>query len=99
MRQTFTKHGVSASNPIANALVVLAGALIVGVTVVLGFFAFLILSAVVMVAASIIGVRVWWFKRQLRRTAGANTEPAKGNAGGDLIEGEFQVVDSDRDTP
>ncbi len=91
------KNSFPAGNPIANVLVIIAGALVIGASIVLGFFAFIALSGVVLVAAAIIGVRVWWLKRKIQ--AGQTTEnnrkrppPPPG-----VIEGEYQVVSKDHD--
>ena len=97
MRYTFIKRELPASNPIANALVIVAGALVIGISIVLGFFAFVALSAVVLVAAAVIAVRVWWLKRQIARRSGADSQPQADKARGGVIEGEFRVVRKDRD--
>ena len=83
------KNGLQGGNPIANIFVVIVGAIIIGVSIVLGFFAFLALSAVILVAASVIGVRSWWARRQMPR----NAEQAE-----DVIEGEFHVVKKDKNS-
>lgn len=80
-------------NPLANILVVIVGAIIIGVSVVLGFFAFLALSAIILVAAAVIGVRVWWAKRSMPK----NAEPGAG-VDGEFIEGEFHVVKKDKNS-
>ncbi len=72
----------------ANALVVILGAIVIGVSIVLGFFAFLALSAIILVAASVIGVRAWWAGRQM---------PKKNESEG-VIEGEFHVVKKDKNS-
>ena len=75
-------------------LVIIAGTLVVGASIVLGFFAFLALSAIVLVSAAIIGLRVWWLKRKTL----SGQEPLRrqsGQAGG-VIEGEYRVVKKDR---
>jgi len=92
-----SKNSFPAGNPIANALVVVAGVLAIAASIVLGFFAFVALSAIILVAAAIIGVRVWWFKRKLRHGAGVTsggTEPMKSES---VIEGEYRVVHKDSD--
>ncbi len=93
MNYSSSNRGFPAGNPIANALVVLVGALAVGASIVLGFFAFLALSALILVFAAIIGIRVWWFKRKLRKAAreGEATGTERASAP-DVIEGEFRVV-------
>lgn len=96
MRYTFIKRELPANNPIANALVIIAGALVIGVSIVLGFFAFVAFSALVLVAAALIGVRVWWLKRRIARRSGAGQRPPSGEASGGVIEGEYRVVKKDR---
>ncbi|MCP5093566.1 MAG: hypothetical protein GY949_21900 [Gammaproteobacteria bacterium] len=96
MKYSSGNRGIPAGNPIANIFVVLVGALVIGVSVVLGFVAFVVLGSIIAVLAAAIGLRLWWFNRKLRgktpRGAGAQ-EPAPGG----VIEGEFQVIEDDRD--
>jgi uncharacterized membrane protein YphA (DoxX/SURF4 family) len=90
-----SNRGIPAGNPIANALVVIVGALAIGASVVLGFFAFLVLACLVTVFAAIIGIRIWWFKRKLEKAARQNPGPAaNASRTGEarVIEGEFRVV-------
>ena len=99
MRHSYIKRDFASGNPIANVLVVIAGALVIGVSIVLGFFAFIALAAIVLVSAAVIGIRVWWFNRKL----GLGPTSAPGAPGGespnssDVIEGEYRVVVEERD--
>ncbi len=88
MHKIHIKSGLPSGNPLANVLVVILGAIIIGVSVVLGFFAFLALSAIILIAATVIGVRVWWAGRQ---------KPEKVQPDG-VIEGEFHVVNKDKNS-
>ena len=91
MQKIHIKNGLPGSNPLANALIIVVGAIVIGITLVLGFFAFLALSAAVLVATSVIAIRSWWL--------GRNTPPAAKpppSTEGDLIEGEFHVVKKDK---
>lgn len=99
MRYTYIKKDFPGGNPIANVLVIIAGALVIGISIVLGFFALVALSAVVLVSAAIIGVRVWWLNRKLRAgTAKTAASPGGGtDSSPDVIEGEYRVVSDDRD--
>ena len=94
MKQTSFNRGIPAGNPIANALVVVVGALVIGASVVLGFFAFLVLAGIVLVLGAIISLRVWWFNRKLRREMGKQP-PQSGSASLHVIEGEYHVVKGD----
>ncbi len=88
MQKIHIKNGLPSGNPLANALVVIVGAIVIGVSIVLGFFAFLALSAVILVAASVIGVRAWWAGRQMPKNAEQDG----------AIEGEFHVVKKDKNS-
>ena len=90
------KNGFPAGNPIANVLVIIAGTLVIAASIVLGFFAFIALSAVVLVAAAVIGVRVWWLKRKIRQGQAANGASRRQQPQAGVIEGEYQVVSKDR---
>ena len=94
MKQTSFQRGIPVGNPIANALVVVVGALVIGASIVLGFFAFLVLASIVLVLGAIISLRVWWFNRKLRREMDKQP-PQSGGARLHVIEGEYHVVKGD----
>ena len=81
------KH--TSTNPLANLLIIAAGIVVIGVSVVLGFFAFVALAAIVSVAAAIIGVRIWWFNRKLGRQSTQNAKASHTRT----TAGEYKVVD------
>ncbi len=88
---------IKTGNPIANVFVVIVGALAIGASIVLGFFAFLALSGVILVTAAVIGVRVWWISRNFRRDSPQRNDASRqANAPG-VIEGEYRVVRKDDD--
>ena len=93
MKRNIRFGNVSAGNPLANALMLVVGALAVGAAIVLGFFAFIVLSGIVLVLAAIVGIRLWWFtrklKREARRPSASRDEQA---SSGRVIEGEYTVV-------
>jgi predicted lipid-binding transport protein (Tim44 family) len=91
MKYSSMNRGIPAGNPIANALVIIVGALAIGASIVLGFVAFIVLGSIVLILGSIIALRVWWFSRKLRRQAGAQPSPRRAEPGG-VIEGEYHVV-------
>lgn len=93
MKYSSFNRGFAAGNPIANIFVIIVGALAIGVSVVLGFFAFVVLGSIVLIMASIVGLRVWWFNRQLGKQV-----PQGGSAQrtGGVIEGEYRVVADER---
>lgn len=90
-----SKRGFPAGNPIANALVIVVGALAIGVSLVLGFFAFVILASILIILSAFVGIRLWWFNRKLQRRrgkSGGHTDSAPAG----IIEGEFHVVEEER---
>ena len=97
VRQSSAKGGFPAGNPIANVLVIIVGAPVIGASIVLGFFAFLILSAIVLMSAAVVGLRVWWLKRKMARGGGAQGPDAAVRTRVDVIEGEYRVVRRDSD--
>ena len=85
-------------NPLANALVAVVGILVVGASVVLGFLAFVTLGTLLLILASVIGIRVWWFNRKLKKrggTGGAAQNPSASSQG-PVIEGEYQIVSPEK---
>jgi hypothetical protein len=93
LKYSSINRGFTAGNPIANIFVIIVGALAIGVSVVLGFFAFVVLGSIVLIMAAIVGLRVWWFNRQLGRqgSQGGRNKPTGG-----IIEGEYRVVADER---
>ena len=88
-------RGFSAGNPIANVFVIVVGTLAIGVSIVLGFVAFVVLGSIVAVLAAVIGLRIWWLNRGLRRQA-RKAPAAERPASGGVIEGEYHVIDDRR---
>ena len=82
-----------ASNPVANALLAIVGALAIGAAIVFGFFIFLLIAGTVALLAGIIGVRIWWVGRKLRRLqeAAEKASPNPTSKTG-IIEGEYHVI-------
>ena len=98
MTQQFRHRQFSAGNPLANVLVVVIGAIVITVSLVLGIVAFVALASAVMVAAAIIGVRLWWFSRKLGRRRKNHVNQYRGTgADKNVIEGEFSEVGPEND--
>lgn len=92
------RRGFPAGNPIANALVIVVGALAIAASIVVGFFAFVILASVLIVFSAIVGIRLWWFRRKMRKAWEASGKGGDGAPGvRRVIEGEYHVVVEDRD--
>jgi len=96
--QQFRHRQFPAGNPLANALVVVVGAVVIGVLFVLGVVAFVALATAVLVMGAIIGVRVWWLNRKLGvQQKDPMTQNGRSATGNEIIEGEFRVIGSDKD--
>ena len=94
MNQPPRNRQIPAGNPLANALVIIVGALAIGLSVIVGVVAFVALAAVLLVLGAIIAIRVWWLNRHLPR--GSSRRSPGQAAGSDVIEGEFKVVSDER---
>ncbi len=94
------RRGFPAGNPIANALVILVGALAIAASIVVGFFAFVILASLLIIFSAIVGIRLWWFRRKMRKDWEASGEGREGEPKvRRIIEGEYHVVVEERDKP
>jgi len=97
LKYSTAKPGFPAGNPIANVFVIIIGALAIGVSVVLGFVAFIVLGSIVAVLAAVVGLRLWWFNRKLQSRARRSKSDSESPPGG-VIEGEYHVIEDDRDS-
>lgn len=75
-----------------RALTLIAAAIAVGISLLFGFFAFLILAGLALLLIAVVAIRLLWLRHQLRRHFQSG-EPA---APEDTIEGEFTVTDDER---
>ena len=97
IRHASNKH-FSAGNPIANLIVVIVGLLTIGAFIVIGVFAAVALSGIVVVMASILAVRMWWLGRKLPKQDRTTNKTRHAHPSDtSVIEGEFQVVSADQD--
>lgn len=88
-------------NPLANLVVLIVGAVTIALSVVVGFVAFLALAGLVLIMATVFGIRAWWLRRKLyrRQNSHRNREPSDAGPKA-VIEGEFRVVGKeDRQDP
>lgn len=98
MRYSSLNRGFPAGKPLANALVIVVGSLVIAASIVLGFFVFVILGSVLLVMGAVFGIRLWWLRHRIAKSA-ASVSPGKrpGAAGRQTIEGEYHVVIEERD--
>ena len=76
-------------NPLANALVVVVGVVLIAASFVLGVIAFLALGSIFLALAAIVAIRVWWFRWRMRRAR--PPREVDGSRDG-IIEGEYHVI-------
>ncbi len=95
MNAHFSKRQLSAGNPLANALVVIIGALAIGASLILGVVALIVLGSIVLMLAALVGIRVWWFNRRLSRQLKSADQDSSAQQS-DIIEGEYRVISSVR---
>jgi hypothetical protein len=85
-------------NPLANVLVIIVGALAVGASIVLGVVAFVTLGSLVLIMAAVIGIRLWWMNRKIRKEFASGERSGTARPGSiDIIEGEFKVVTKNKE--
>ncbi|MEX2495342.1 MAG: hypothetical protein WD448_04590 [Woeseia sp.] len=98
MNRRIRYAGVRSGNPVVSALMAVVGAVVIGAALVFGFFAFLFLASVVLVLAGVVGLRLWWAGRKLRKSfeAEARRNREEDNSPGSAIEGEYHVVSTHR---
>ena len=93
MRYSSLDKGFPAGGPIASALVIIVGSLVIAASLVVGFLAFLILGSALLVLAAVVSARLWWLRRKMARDPAFRTA-TQGRAGRtqQTIEGEYRVV-------
>ena len=98
MRYWSLERGFPAGGPIASALVIIVGSLVIAATIVVGFFAFLFLGSLLLVLAAIVSIRLWWIRRKLAKGPGGRAPTGPGADGApQTIEGEYHVVIEEKD--
>lgn len=101
MRYSSLERGFPAGSPIASALVIIVGSLVIAASLVVGFFAFLILGSALLVLAAIVSARLWWLRRKMARDpAFRAAQQSHASRTQQTIEGEYHVVvEEKRDRP
>lgn len=98
MNQNFRHRQFPAGNPLASVLVVVVGALVIGLSLVLGFVALVALAGFMLVMGIVVSVRSWWYRRNLSSKGAAESQARRPRRGGQpVIEGEFTEIEDNRD--
>jgi hypothetical protein len=97
VRYSSLDRGFPAGSPLASALVIIVGSLAIAASIVVGFFAFVILGSLLLVLAAVVSIRLWWFRRKMARDPAFRAARSAHPAGmRQTIEGEYQVVIEER---
>jgi membrane protein implicated in regulation of membrane protease activity len=98
VNQQYRYRPFPASNPLANALVVIVGIVVISLSLALGFFVFLGVTAFVVVMAAAMSVRNWWYGRKGGRPSGRPKGTGRSTRSEHvIIEGEYQRVEDARE--
>jgi hypothetical protein len=99
LNQQFRHRQFPAGNPLANALVVIVGILVISLSLALGFVVFLGIAGFLLVMGIVMRIRSWWLRRGFVARSGPEN-PARPAPPGQyqIIEGEFQEVDKSADS-
>ena len=93
MNQQFRQRQFPAGNPLANVLVVVAGIIVISLSLALGFVVLLGIAGFMLIMAAVFAVRNWWARQRFGRPADASRARPSPRPGQRLIiEGEFQQV-------
>ncbi len=100
MRYSSLQGGLPAGSPIASALVIIVGSLVIAASIVVGFFAFVIVGTLLMVLAAVVSIRLWWLRRKFARDPAFRAQTSRGQRDTrQTIEGEYRIVVEERNEP
>ena len=93
MNQQFRHRQFPASSPLANALVVIVGILVISLSLALGFFVFIGIAGFLLSMAAIMSVRAWWLRRRFgEKLADRQAQRPGKTVRHRIIEGEYYEV-------
>ncbi|MEM9529543.1 MAG: hypothetical protein AAGA23_01355 [Pseudomonadota bacterium] len=92
MRQVYYQFPQKPRGTVATVLSALVGLGVLGLMLFFGLIVGAVLAAVGLLVAIYFRVRLWWLKRQ-GQLPGERPNAARRRPGGDVIEGEYEVVD------
>lgn len=100
LNHQFRHRQFPAGNPLANALVVIVGIIVISLSLALGFLVFVGIAGFMLVMAAVVSVRVWWLRKRFGAQTGSEQTRKSGSARSHrVIEGEYHEVrrrDKDR---
>ena len=93
MNLHFRQRPFPAGNPLANALVIIVGIVVISLSLALGFVVFVGIAGFLLVAAAVVGLRNWWFGRRISAAARRERPGGGGQARQHyVIEGQYREV-------
>ena len=97
VRQQFKIRQLPAGNPLASALVVIVGIIVISLSLALGFVVFIGIAGFMLVMATVISVRAWWLRKRFGASKGAEQKTTSSQQETHrIIEGEYREVRSRR---
>ncbi len=98
MNQHFRNRSLPEGNPLANALVIIVGIIVISLSLALGFVVFIGIAGFMLIMAAVVSARLWWFKRKFGAKAGERPRHAPGTADTvRVIEGEYREIQKTHD--
>jgi len=89
----FRQRPFPAGNPLANALVVIAGIIVISLSLALGFVVFIGITGFLLVTAALVGLRNWWSGRRFPTDGGKERGGDTREVGRHyVIEGQYREV-------
>lgn len=100
VNQQFRRRQFPVGNPLANALVVIVGIIVIALSLALGFVVFVGIAGFMLIMAAVISVRAWWLKKRFGASTGAEQQKtSRRQETYRVIEGEYREVRSRRPDP
>jgi hypothetical protein len=95
LNQQFRSRQFPAGNPLANALVIIVGIIVISLSLALGVFVFVGIMGFLFIMGAVMAVRNWWLGRRFGHQADGDSYssgPRQPKAR-QIIEGEYRKID------
>jgi hypothetical protein len=95
LNQQFRSRQFPAGNPLANALVIIVGIIVISLSLALGVFVFVGIMGFLFIMGAVMAVRNWWLGRRFGRQAerDSGSPGARQPNAPQIIEGEYRKID------
>ncbi|MEX0732730.1 MAG: hypothetical protein WED00_00550 [Aquisalimonadaceae bacterium] len=89
---------MSSTNPLLQVVAIIGGLLLFTAALFIGAFVFLAMIGIVIIGGTVMSLRLWWLRRQLRQHGQGQTgQPHRKQRQGMIIEGEVVRPHKGRD--